>query len=213
MLYCTMIYGNELHDSHCIELDEFSKSNELFVLTNQPEYFLNAKTILYDRNEFSYYEKLPLLLSLIQKEKKRVTYFDADSLNLVKDKDFGFDNKSVYSYEIFKNTNYTEKQLRTNHGLDILCDIYSELGYEMCDYLHERIISIPYSQKIDDIFNEIVKLKPIFEKKYPKGKDWKKTDFSKYSQIGCGYGEGGALSVVLKNNNINFLPLIEKNLI
>lgn len=213
MIYCTFIYGKELHDLYSTKLDEFSKKCNLQILTDNPEYFSNANTILYERNEFSYYEKLPFLLSLIKEYKERVLFFDVDSLNLIKDKDFGFDNKSAYSYQIFKNSNYTEQELRTNYGLDVLCDIYSELGYEMCDYLHERIISIPYSQKINDIFNEITKLQPIFEKKYPKGKNWQGADFSKYSQIGCGYGEGGALSVVLKNNNINFLPLIEKNLI
>ena len=184
----------------------------MVILTDQPNYFLNAKTILYKRNEFSYYEKLPFFLSLVKEYKKRVVYFDADSLSLVKDKDFGFDKESTYSYKIFKNTNYTDTQLRTDDALNILCDIYSEIGYEMCDYLHERIISIPYSENINKIFKEIIKLQPIFEKKYPKGKEWNNHNFKNYSKNGCGYGEGGALSIVLKNNNIKVLQLIEKTL-
>ena len=83
----------------------------------------------------------------------------------------------------------------------------------MCDYLHERIISIPYSQKIDKMFKEIIKLQPIFEENYSKGKKWRNYDFKRYSKIGCGYGEGGAVSVILKNNNVNILPLTEKNLL
>jgi hypothetical protein len=213
MVYCTLVYGEELHDLHSKELDKFSETHDLIVLTNLPQYFLNAETILYERNEFSYYEKLPFLFSLVKEHKNRVVYFDVDSIDLVKDKNFGFDNKSAYSYKIFKNTDYTDTQLRTDDGLNILCDIYSELGYEMCDYLHERIISIPYSQKIDKMFKEIVKLQPVFEENYSKGKKWKSYDFKRYSKIGCGYGEGGALSIILKNNNINILPLIEKNLI
>jgi hypothetical protein len=213
MMYCTLVYGKKLHDLYFEELDNFSKTNNLVILTDQPDYFLNSKTILYKRNEFSYYEKLPFILSLVKEHKERVVYFDVDSIDLVKDKNFGFDNKSAYSYKIFKNTDYTDTQLRTDDGLNILCDIYSELGYEMCDYLHERIISIPYSQKIDKMFKEIVKLQPVFEENYSKGKQWKSYDFKRYSKIGCGYGEGGALSIILKNNNINILPLIEKNLI
>ena len=49
-------------------------------------------------------------------------------------------------------------------------------------------------------------------KKYPKGKEWNNHNFKNYSKNGCGYGEGGALSIVLKNNNIKVLQLIEKTL-
>jgi len=213
MVYCTFIYGKELHDLYSTKLDEFSKKCNLQILTDRPEYFSNANTVLYERNEFSYYEKLPFLLSLIKEYKERVLFFDVDSLDLIEDKNFGFDKTSAYSYYIFKNSNYTEKQLREEYGLDILCDIYLELGYEMCDYLHERVISIPYSEKIDKIYKELIKLKPIFEKKYPKGKDWDDVNFQKYSKTGCGYGEGGALSVILRNNNVNVLSLVEKNLL
>lgn len=212
MVYCTFIYGKELHDLYSTKLDEFSTKYNLQVLTDKPDYFLNANTTLYERNEFSYYEKLPFLLSLVKKYKERVLFFDADSIDLIDGKEFGFDNRSAYSYQIFKNTNYTESELRTNYGLGVLCDIYSELGYEMCDYLHERIISIPNTKKIDKIYTEILNLQSLFEKKYPKGIKWVNHDFKKYSKVGCGYGEGGALSVVLKNNNINVKSLVEKKL-
>ena len=54
MVYCTLVYGEELHDLHSKELDKFSETHDLIVLTNLPQYFLNAETILYERNEFSY---------------------------------------------------------------------------------------------------------------------------------------------------------------
>ena len=57
MIYCTFIYGKELHDLYSTKLDEFSKKCNLQILTDNPEYFSNANTILYERNEFSYYEK------------------------------------------------------------------------------------------------------------------------------------------------------------
>lgn len=194
------------------DINEFAKDKEVHVLTNYPEHFKNCIVQNYDRTIFSYYQKLPFLLSLVLKIKNRVTYFDSDSIDLVKNKDFKFDNKSAYTYKIFYNTNYTNEELRTDTALSILCDIYEELGYEMCNYLHERVLSIPYSSKIKKVFDEIVKLQPIFEEKYPKGKEWNKHDFKNYSKNGCGYGEGGALSIVLKNNNIKVLQLIEKTL-
>jgi len=98
----------------------------------------------------------------------------------------------------------------------VMLDIYQELGYKMCDYLHERILSIPYSEKIPLILEEIVELQPLFEERYPKGKNWdtpSRDDIQSFSNVGCGYGEGGALSVVLKNNNINVKTLKENKLI
>ena len=84
------------------DINEFAKHNEVHVLTNYPEHFKNCILENYDRTIFSYYQKLPFLLSLVLKTKKRVTYFDSDSIDLVKNKDFKFDNKSVYSYKILE---------------------------------------------------------------------------------------------------------------
>ena len=57
MVYCTFIHGKELHDLYSTKLDEFSKKYNLQVLTDRPKYFSNANTVLYNRSEFSYYEK------------------------------------------------------------------------------------------------------------------------------------------------------------
>ena len=183
MIYCTMSIGEYHSKKYSNDINEFAKHNEVHVLTNYPEHFKNCIIENYDRTIFSYYQKLPFLLSLVLKTKKRVTYFDSDSIDLVKNKDFRFDNKSVYSYKIFYNTNYTNEELRTDIALGVLCDIYEELGFEMCNYLHERILSIPYSTKIKKVFDEIVKLQPIFEENYPKGKEWNKHDFKNYELL------------------------------
>ena len=68
--------------------------------------------------------------------------------------------------------------------------------------------------KIKKIKEEILELQNIFEEKHPKNKDWSKAsrkNLQRYSKVGCGYGEGGALSVVLTNHKFKFKELNQKN--
>ena len=216
MIYATMCIGNEFISLYKDIINSFSENNNLHIITDNPNEFPNAHCYEYNRDVFSYYEKLPFILSLVLNNKDRVLYFDADSIELIEDKEFIFDNNSVYSYKIYEHKSYTEEELRKDEGMAVMLDIYQELGYKMCDYLHERILSIPYSEKIPLILEEIVELQPLFEERYPKGKNWdtpSRDDIQSFSNVGCGYGEGGALSVVLKNNNINVKTLKENKLI
>ena len=82
------------------DINRLATKYKVVILTNYPEYFTDCTTLEYSRNIFSYYEKLPLLLSLVLQNKDRVTYFDVDSVNLVEDKEFIFDKK------VFTLTNY-----------------------------------------------------------------------------------------------------------
>ena len=214
--YCTLVYGKKLCELYSSKLNEFAKNNKLFVYTNYPDYFPNCKTVKYTRDVFSYYEKLPFILSLVNKLKQRVLYFDVDSIDLIKDNSYEFDDESVYSFKIFKNSSYSKNELKKELGLSVLCDIYDELGSYTCDevdYVHERIISIPCYKNIESILEEIIKLQPIFEERFSKNKNWPNHIFQKYSKIGCGYGEGGALSLVLKDNNLKIKKLISNILI
>ena len=190
MIYCTVSVGKEISKKYSDDINRLATKYKVVILTNYPEYFTDCTTLEYSRNIFSYYEKLPLLLSLVLQNKDRVTYFDVDSVNLVEDKEFIFDNESVYTYKLYKNENYTTEKLREDSGLDVMLDIYEELGYEICDYLHERILSIPYSEKVKKVLEEILELQPIFEERYPKGKNWNnpsKKDLQRFSNTGCGY--------------------------
>lgn len=216
MIYCTLSVGKEISENYSGDINRLATKYDVVVLTDSPEYFSKCNLIEYSRDVFSYYEKLPLLLSLVLQNKERVTYFDADSVNLIEDKNYEFDNESVYTYKIYEQKGFTEKQLRNDVGVDVMLDIYEELGYKICDYLHERILSIPYSKKVALVLEEILELQPLFEERYPKGKKWvnsNRDNIQKFSNTGCGYGEGGALSIVLKNNNIPTKTLEENRLI
>jgi len=215
MIYCTVSVGEEISKKYQYEINQLSKSQKVVILTDSPQYFNNCEIIHYKRNIFSYYEKLPFLLRLVLENKQRIVYFDVDSINLIDNK-FDFDMESVYTYKIFQNENFTIEKLREDSGYTLTLDIYEKLGYKMCNYVHERFISIPYSEKVKSVLDDILMLQPIFEETYSKNKVWKnpsRLNLKRYSETGCGYGEGGALSVVLKNHDINIKSIFGKNLI
>lgn len=215
MIYCTVSVGEEISKKYQYEINQLSKSQKVVILTDSPQYFKNCEIIHYKRNIFSYYEKLPFLLRLVLENKQRIVYFDVDSINLIDNK-FDFDMESVYTYKIFQNENFTIEKLREDSGYTLTLDIYEKLGYKMCNYVHERFISIPYSEKVKSVLDDILMLQPIFEETYSKNKVWKnpsRLNLKRYSETGCGYGEGGALSVVLKNHDINIKSIFGKNLI
>ena len=86
MIYCTVSVGKEILKKYSNDINRLATKYKVVILTLS-EYFTDCTTLEYSRNIFSYYEKLPLLLSLVLQNKDRVTYFDVDSVNLVEDKD------------------------------------------------------------------------------------------------------------------------------
>lgn len=215
MIYCTVSVGEEISKQYSKQINKLTNNHKIVVLTDSPRYFKDCQIIDYTRDIFSYYEKLPFLLKLVLEYKERVVYFDVDSINLIDDK-FEFDEESVYTYKLYRNENSPIEKLRLDSGYTLTLDIYEKLGYKMCNYVHERFISIPYSEKVKSMLDDILMLQPIFEDTYPKNKVWKRPsriNLKKYSKTGCGYGEGGALSVVLKNHDINIKSIFGKNLI
>ena len=92
--------------------------------------------------------------------------------------------------------------------------VYKELGFEnvICRYIHERIISIPYiSSKFNELKENVLKVQSIWEENWSIGKKWigypidetGTHECNRWSRYGCGYGEGGALSIYCKQLDIN----------
>lgn len=221
MIYCTMSIGKYHSEKYSNDINRLATKYKVEVLTDCPEYFKNCTIHEYSRDVFSYYEKLPFMLSVILNNKDRVLYFDSDTINEIENSQYNFDEKSVYTYKLYPTSTYFIKYgrekaleiLTKDSGIIVLLDILDELGYDMCDYLHERILSIPYSNKIKKVKEEILELQNIFEEKHPKNKDWSEAsrkDLQRYSKAGCGYGEGGALSIVLTNHKFKFKELNQK---
>jgi len=209
--YCTLSYGEELSKKYSEQIN--SSNLDITVYTNFPEYF-NKKTVLYERKEFSYYEKITFLLKLVKENFSRYTYFDIDSYDLLNN-NFSFSKNKVYCYKIFdlRKMKYLDINLLKNYpGVAALAGIYNQYGYELCKYPHERLISVPYLNEIDSIIKEVKNLQGIFEEIYPEGKVWKDNSLTRFAKKGCGYGEGGALAGILNKYKIKLEVFDKLNL-
>ena len=195
MIYATMCIGDKWIQKHKESIIGFGKNNKLFVLTDNPNEFLECNTIQYERDIFSYYEKINLVLKLLLKYKERVTYIDADWIGSY-DTNHNLDDNSLYVYNIFSldeppmiyyfdgdTKKYIEEISKTNIG----------------DwYIPEAIISFPYLENINDIKEDFDNLQIPIENS--SSVFYKEDSTKRYESVGIGYGEGWAItSVVIKH--------------
>lgn len=80
MIYCTMSIGKYHSEKYSNDINRLATKYKVEVLTDCPEYFKNCTIHEYSRDVFSYYEKLPFMLSVILNNKDRVLYFDSDTI-------------------------------------------------------------------------------------------------------------------------------------
>ena len=228
MIYATLCVGEKWCKENADDVNDLGKNNIVYVYTDFPDYFPNCKIVEYTRSEFSYYEKLPFWLRLIIKHKKRVVYIDCDSvktipMQIIRSGSANFDKKSVYTFTIFDNPLALLERMKKNPSLVQLIEIYKELGYDpLCFYLHEKLLSLPYKKnETEFILKEILNLQSIFEEKYYKGRFWEGIpndetgthECNKWSKYGCGYGEGGAISILVHNLNIPIKTIVSHSII
>lgn len=212
MIFCTLSVGEEWCKKYSNKIDDIGKLHEMYVYTDFGDYFPNCNIIKYTRNDFSYFEKLVLLFEVMSKHKKRVTYFDCDSTEepklqmILNNLHNPFDEESIYTYKLFKNVEYSIEDLSTDPSLYTLMNVYRELGFKdvRCNYPHERILSLPFiPKKYKKLKEKVLNVQPIWEKNWSMGKYWTGTHpCNKWSQCGCGYAEGGALSLYAKKLQI-----------
>lgn len=218
MIYSTLCVGKVWCEKYSQSINNFGKNYNLYVLTDLPEYFPNCNVIKYEREVFSYYEKLPFILKLIIQYKKRVIFFDADSVNnpylqVILNKEYKLDNSSVYSLNVYNTKAWDRKKVLENPSFVELMEIYRSYSYELLpDYIHERIFSLPYkSNQTHEILNQVLEMQEIFETKYYKGRIWPQGHQNqRWSKAGCGYAEGGALSIIIHNMKIPTKPILLK---
>ena len=210
MIYATICIGEDWCKRYSDDINKFGNENSIYVLTDFTEYFGNCKTIKYSRDIFSYYEKLPFTLKLIIEHKERVVFVDADFLesneirNIV-DNTYKLDTDSIYALNVYDTKEFPRDEVLNNPSYIELIDIYRSYNYEpFPKYLHERLFSLPYKEyQTEEILKQIVEMQPIFEERYYKGKIWPEGhENQRWSDAGCGYAEGGALSIIVHNMNI-----------
>jgi hypothetical protein len=200
MNLATLCIGKDYCKQYSKQLTHFG--NKLTVCTDHPEYFWSNRVVVYRRDEFSYYEKLTLLFSLILQEQNRVTYVDVDYLSDYKSIDY--DSSSFYSYGIFDHSKFSRDDLNTDAGTRVMLSLYDQLGVNVNKYPHERLLSAPYDINSQYIYDRLVEMRPLFEYNFPKGKDWGDHRFTRFAKRGSGYGEGAALAAISDSIEIKF---------
>ena len=185
-------------------INAFSSKNHLEVLTDNVDIFHNSYNTLYDRDIFSYYEKINFIFNLSKKYNQRITYIDSDWL-VRYNTDIKYDDITLYTYEIFDL--YIESELtkffyETEYHLrdTLLSHISSNESIKY--YIPEALISLPKVNEIDKMISDIKILQPIVENYYTS----KNTNprYYRYVKAGIGYGEGWAPSAICQKY---YLPI------
>ena len=110
MIYATMCIGNYWIKKYQEEINKFGKENTLHILTDNPESFEYGVSHMYDRDVFSYYEKINFILYLSKRYNQRVTYIDSDwigSLNT----NLKLDEANLYTYKVFDLTDSSYEKI------------------------------------------------------------------------------------------------------
>jgi len=183
-------------------INAFSSKNHLEVLTDNVDIFHNSYNTLYDRDIFSYYEKINFIFNLSKKYNQRITYIDCDWLNAY-NTNITYDDITLYSYDIFDLfiENPLTKFFYENeyHVRDTLLSHISS-NESIKYYIPEALISLPKVNEIDKMISDIKTIQPILENIYNSTN--KNPRFSRYVKVGIGYGEGWAPSAICQKYNI-----------
>jgi len=202
MIYATMCIGNKWLNKYRDTINVFSSKNHLEILTDNPSGLTGSHITLYERNIFSYYEKINFIFNLSKKYNQRITYIDSDWL-VRYNTDIKYDDITLYTYEIFDL--YIESELtkffyETEYHLrdTLLSHISSNESIKY--YIPEALISLPKVNEIDKMISDIKIIQPILENIYDSKN--KNPRFSRYVKVGIGYGEGWAPSAICQKYNI-----------
>ena len=219
MIFSTLCVGKQWVEKYSDDINHIGEKHQIHVCSDYPEFFANNHTIKYSREEFSYYEKIVNLLKLSVKYKQRVTHFDADNINLDKFKlllennFIALDSDTIYTNKIHRNEEIKLSMVQANPSLVVFMKVIQDLdcNFTICNYIDEKIISVPYIKGTSEILlNSILNVQTLWETAWYKGRQWNGVphnkdgvqECNKWSNIGCGYCEGGALSLYAKKLNI-----------
>ena len=199
MKICSVSVGKDFCEKYSQKIKKYAPKNiELIVLTDRPEYFKFCKTELYEDKIFSYFSKNTFTSKISKKYKTDVLYIDADSFHIVDESIYKNQFETTYFLYDKLWPNFTHSEV--NSLPKDLLDYYGISGNLKIENIHEKIFYLPYSQKINNLYKDLLVIKEIWDKETqtsePKG------NAKKYSKYGIGYGEGIPFSLSLMMNSI-----------
>ena len=204
MIYATMIVGEEYCKRYYSQVLGVSRKSELYILTDHPELFPECNTIQYTKEVFSYYDKLIFLAELTLDKKQRVTFIDCDWLKKV-GTSIVIKEDTFYTYWVYKLSSLKGKTLHM-FGVDLMIKVLEENGYKVDyeDYIGEAVLSLPYSNKVISILEDLKVLQRPWEKAFSQTLNTKHSTLLRYAGYGVGYAEGGALTAVLRKHKVPY---------
>jgi hypothetical protein len=205
MIYATMCIGSKWCEEYYNSINTFAKTETVHILTDNPTYFPNCINHFYNRDVFSYYEKLNHIINLSSKFKKRITYVDADWLSKV-NTNLEYDDMSLYCYHHYNLIDTDFIKVFGDGFKEKIKPLLSKVGLNTIGdrYIPEAFISFPYLNNITDISKDISILQDPLEKMFSTS-DRDRT--KKYVADGkIGYGEGCSLTILCEKYKINIIP-------
>ncbi len=213
MIYATFLTGDEYRKKYTDQVQREVKNKDVHILTDQPELFPDSKTELYDREIFSYYDKLTFLLRTVLERKERVTFIDCDwftGLHV----GFNLEPDTFYTYRLYPFSDFTIMPFSI-HGLNLVKEVTGKHNFKFNDevYIGEAIISLPYLSCAQDILDDLIFLQKDWESTFSQKLVTESSKLKRYSSYGVGYGEGGALTAILQKYNVTLKEVDKKKFI
>lgn len=194
MIYVTVCIGAKWNSEYKSSIQEFSRKNELYILTDFPELYDQKYTFKYERKVFSYFEKIKFIFKIIEGKRSRVTYIDANKLDQY-NTGIIYNDQLIYTGQILS-VQHVYKYFLTPSTLTDIGLIFDKIGIKNLNikYPREHILSVPYIDSIEGIIKDLNTLQPYLEKYY---NEIPRTQYLKrYSETGVGYAEGWSLVAI-----------------
>lgn len=197
MIYATMCIGSDWADKYKKSISNFSKKNKLHILTDNLDIFSESVCYPYNRDVFSYYEKINFILQLSKQYNQRITYLDLDFLDIF-DTNYHYDDYTLYTYRLYDLNSENpltlwfgdiERDLQKNLLSNISCS--ETINY----YIPEALISLPPLYNIDNIISDSKIIQNIIENIYNKNTISKFNRLEKYKN-GIGFVEGWGITAL-----------------
>lgn len=201
MIYATKCIGEEWNSKYVNSVNKFCKKNDLHILTDNNTLFLNGICYPYQRDVFSYYEKINHILNISEKYKERVTYIDSDWLEAYDTKN-KLDDDSLYTYSIFNIFKQPVSNYISVEQHPQIKENFKKINHEVLEdwYIPEAIISFPYREDLSVIKKDFNILQPPHEKMFNTKPH--RREVTRYSRVGVGYGEGLAITAIASKYKI-----------
>ena len=212
MIYATFLTGEEYRKKYTQQVLREVKDKDVHILTDRPELFPECKTELYDKEVFSYYDKLTFLVRTVIERKERVTFIDCDWFSGLHT-GIDIEPDTFYTYALFNFNNFKYMPF-AQEGLDMVQNVLKENKYNLMRevYIGEALMSLPYLDSIQDILNDLKTLQKVWENTFNQNVDVNR-QLARYASYGVGFGEGGALTAVLQKYNVTLKEVDRKKLI